>query len=477
MPAGTSSTRTGRGTPIGELLIEAGAINAEQLAKALAAQNQNYDLLGRILIRQGACTSGDVLAALQKQYRVTSVDITRVPLDPAALEGVEKEVCEKGRLIPFDLIGSTLCVAMVNVLNRKAIAGLEEKTGRKVKAFNATWVDIRKVIKAYFDEGNALLLEGRPAAAPAQKPAAQEAPPPPPPAPEAPAPEAAAPEAPAPAAPAPAPSPAPEAPAPPAPAPAAEATSAPFTGAAKKKPRRRRRDSMRALKDQLMKEKTGIMKKPAPPPEAPAPAASAPVETPPAPPPPEAPPAPEAPAPREEAPAPPAAEAQPAAAPAVSDAARQKWLDRLVRPVKAEPWVEPLLAKKLRERGVKGAADHEVLDGLPVAEKFAKDVDEYLRTVQTLDALDEVVVELEPEMPASAPLPEVEQALEAPPEEAPAAMAVSEELVSGEEAGAREALPISEEEKQLLLQVQADAEAHFRERFLSASTLEPVRVD
>ena len=69
------------------------------------------------------------------------------------MEKVNKEICEKGRLIPFDLIGNTICVAMTNVLNRKAITGIEETTGCKVKAFTAPWIEIKKVISAYFDGG------------------------------------------------------------------------------------------------------------------------------------------------------------------------------------------------------------------------------------------------------------------------------------------------------------------------------------
>lgn len=480
-PAPTSSTRSGRGTPLGELLIEAGAIGPEQLAKALAEQNQNYDLLGRILVRQGACGSGDVLAALQKQYRITTVDIARVALDPAALEGVDKDTCEKGRLIPFDLIGSTLCIAMVNVLNRKAVAQIEDATGNKAKAFNATWVDIRKVIKAYFDDGNAVMLKDRgDRAAGAAPPKVQAAPPPPPP------PEAAAPgPAPAPA-PVPAPGPAPMPAAPVASAPVEETTAAPFTGGEKpRRQRKGRKDSMRALKDQLMKEKTGVFKKLEAPPEAPGaagvptaleiePPSAPPPAPPPIPPLPAAPPVAKPPRPVEKA-AP--SGGIPGAAATPADV-RQQWMDRLVRAVKAPEWIEGLLAKKLRERGIKGAADHEVLDALPVAEKFAKDVDEYVRTVQTLDALDEVVVDLEPEAPAAAPVPEVEAALEAAPVEtvAPIEISVGEVSMGGGD-GPMEAVPIGEEEKQYLLQREAEPDKHFRSRFLSTESIEPVRVD
>ena len=86
-PGKTSSRRStrvgGRGTPIGELLIQAGAISTEQLSKALKIQEQEgKGLLGQILIQMGACAPTDVAAALNKQFRITGVDLAMV--DPSA---------------------------------------------------------------------------------------------------------------------------------------------------------------------------------------------------------------------------------------------------------------------------------------------------------------------------------------------------------------------------------------------------------
>ncbi|HHN45962.1 MAG TPA: hypothetical protein ENN09_00845, partial [Planctomycetes bacterium] len=257
MPA--PSSRSGRGKPIGELLIESNAITPEQLARAIAEQNNKYDLLGRILVRRGACGKAEILSALQAQYRVTTVDIGRTPIDPTSLDKVTKEICESGRLIPFDLIGSTICVAMTNVLNRKAIQEIESATGFKVKAFQAPWMEIKKIVTAYFDKGGAGVEMAEPSDGVVVSPDDV-----PPPAAAAPAPAVQKP-APPPKQPAPAvqkTAPPPTQAPPPVSAPAlagdaAEPAVVPFSGrtTARKQKKSAKHDTMRMLKSRLMKEK------------------------------------------------------------------------------------------------------------------------------------------------------------------------------------------------------------------------------
>ena len=151
----TSSRRSsrvgGRGTPIGELLIQAGAISTEQLSKALKIQEQKgKGLLGQILVEMGACTPTDVSEALNKQFRITGVDLAMIDPSPPALALVTKEQALDGRLVPIEKLGALLCVAMANVLNRKAINELEQLTNCRVKPFNSTWPEIQDAITRFY---------------------------------------------------------------------------------------------------------------------------------------------------------------------------------------------------------------------------------------------------------------------------------------------------------------------------------------
>jgi hypothetical protein len=494
------SSRSGRGKPIGEILIENGAVSPEQLARAIAEQNSKYDLLGRILVRQGACGNAELLSALQAQYRVTAVEIGRVPIDPAAIGKVDKDVCEKGRLVPFDLIGNTLCIAMTNVLNRKAITDIEAAADCKVKAFSAPWLEIKKVITAYFEQGGkgiALVQKSDEALPvptelpPVAEPPVQQTPKKPVTAPVAP-PKVSKPK------------PAPEIPAQKAaieePAPAIDETTpsgtvvVPFSGISiprKQQKKSAKHDTMRILKAQLMKDRGTAPEHVAPAKEdivmpGQESAEPVPVEQPAAinPPPIEPSPiteeVPVAPPPEPVSALEPVAIEPPVKKPkSVGPAATvaykptPEWskyppppADGLVPSKVAPPDVEPALVAKLREKGHRGSADHEVLDALPVAERFAPSLDDYKVTVSALNALDNVVVE---EKPAAPPTP-VEARKPVPPQLVTPSTTTRlniPAMASGTKA--RTAIGVSQEEaKTLAPRGGEDREAGFRARFLSS---------
>lgn len=139
-----------RGTPIGDLLIQASAINTEQLTRALRIQEQKGGLLGQTLVEMGACTRSDIAAALSKQFRFTQVSLAGVEGDPNALVLIPPEKCLEMKLVPFEQLGQLLCVAMVNVLNKKAVKVAGDLSKLKVKAFTTTWAEIQQATTRYY---------------------------------------------------------------------------------------------------------------------------------------------------------------------------------------------------------------------------------------------------------------------------------------------------------------------------------------
>ncbi len=151
----------GKGTPIGQILLEAGKITTEQLTKALQVHEKKGGLLGQILRRMNACEEIDVANALQKQFRVTSISLRGVGFKPQTLALVAKEACLAHRLIPIEQLGPMLCLAMANVLNRKVITEIEGRTKLKVKALRCPWPEIQKVLeKIYTDKVEAMAQSG-----------------------------------------------------------------------------------------------------------------------------------------------------------------------------------------------------------------------------------------------------------------------------------------------------------------------------
>ena len=137
---------------IGELLIAARAVTEKQVAEALEIQRGQAGLLGQILVERGACTAEDVRAALSRQIRFTAVDLGRITPQPEALRLLPGDVCRGFRMLPFEVVGSYLCLAMVNVLNKKAYMEAESITGLKPKGFKTTEDEILAAIDRHCPE-------------------------------------------------------------------------------------------------------------------------------------------------------------------------------------------------------------------------------------------------------------------------------------------------------------------------------------
>jgi len=145
-----------RSKQLGQLLLEAGEVKAEHIAKALKLQEQQGGLIGQILRSMGVCSPVGVKDALLKQVQVTDVPCQDVNPSLEALALVSREQSEADKLCPFEKINGLLCVVMGNPLNRRAINAIEEQAKLKVKPFKAPWPKIKELIeRSYTDENMA----------------------------------------------------------------------------------------------------------------------------------------------------------------------------------------------------------------------------------------------------------------------------------------------------------------------------------
>jgi len=119
---------------LGELLLQAGAINRAQLNAALEVQRQTKGRLGSILVELGHVderTIGMVLADQLKIASATAAQLEGVPKN--ALTLVAKEFAARYRAVPLRVDGKRLWTAMGDPLDREAITALEKHTGLELR--------------------------------------------------------------------------------------------------------------------------------------------------------------------------------------------------------------------------------------------------------------------------------------------------------------------------------------------------------
>ena len=135
---------------LGELLVERGVINREQLSMALNYQQEKGGLIGEVLVELTFATEEEIAQALTCQYGFPYLPLASYEIDDTVIKSVSENVCRQFCLIPIDKIGKSLTLAMSNPLNVQAIEDVELITGCTVQTFVSTSSDIRNCITKYY---------------------------------------------------------------------------------------------------------------------------------------------------------------------------------------------------------------------------------------------------------------------------------------------------------------------------------------
>src|SRR5512143_2275830 len=144
---------------LGAMLVSSGLITDEQLRKALAAQKAQGGRLGSILVKQGFVPEDKLMTFLSKQYGVPYVDLNKFQINPAVIKHIPADVAQKYRIMPINLSGATITIAMVDPSNIFAIDDIKFMTGYNVEAVVATEGAIVEAIKKYYGAGKSLIAK------------------------------------------------------------------------------------------------------------------------------------------------------------------------------------------------------------------------------------------------------------------------------------------------------------------------------
>lgn len=135
---------------LGELLVERGVIDREQVIMALACQKEKGGLFGEVLVALKFATEEDIAQALTCQYGFPYLPLASYEIEPEVISSVPENVCRQFCLLPIDKIGKSLTIAMADPLNTKAVEDVELLTGCAVQMFVSTTGDVKEAIEKYY---------------------------------------------------------------------------------------------------------------------------------------------------------------------------------------------------------------------------------------------------------------------------------------------------------------------------------------
>jgi len=157
-----------KGRRLGEALVEAGVVTAEQLARAFSFQREVGGTLGEVLQKLGFVQPEALLEALAAQTGIGSVNLleTEVPREVLAL--VSYDTVRSRRVLPVGLENKRLVLGMMDPTDLAAISDAEFQSGHGVRPAVLSAAQFRDALEVFAAGGYAtapLRLSDRPEAA------------------------------------------------------------------------------------------------------------------------------------------------------------------------------------------------------------------------------------------------------------------------------------------------------------------------
>lgn len=136
---------------LGDMLVEAGLITAEQAADALARSEADGTFVGRVLVESGLLDRKQLTSFIVKECRIPHLSLIDYEVNQDLLELIPKDICLQHRVLPIDKLGRILTLAMVNPLDNAALAQMRSICPQlKIKPILCDWEDYDQVATRLF---------------------------------------------------------------------------------------------------------------------------------------------------------------------------------------------------------------------------------------------------------------------------------------------------------------------------------------
>ena len=139
---------------MGQILVEAGVVNEEQLEQALARQHEEGlgRHLGAVVVSLGLATEEVIARAVAHQSDMEYFEIDVALIDVDAAHTINVRLAEMHTCIPIRVEDGVLLLAMENPLDLVAIEDIERASGVPVRPVVASVSKILDCIDALYDD-------------------------------------------------------------------------------------------------------------------------------------------------------------------------------------------------------------------------------------------------------------------------------------------------------------------------------------
>jgi general secretion pathway protein E/type IV pilus assembly protein PilB len=144
---------------VGDILLERGKIEPEQLQAAMAARKNPSDRIDKILVQMGFVDEADVLEVLGQLMSISVVDLSKTDIDISLLKQMPMRLVHQRGLIPIEKVDGTLRVATADPYDITAFDELRMFTDSKVEPVLASETEIQRLIRQHFGVGGSTIRD------------------------------------------------------------------------------------------------------------------------------------------------------------------------------------------------------------------------------------------------------------------------------------------------------------------------------
>jgi len=147
---------------LGEILVQARVVTDELLQEALARAGQERQRLGEALVAMGAASADDVLKAVAAQQELPYLSAEELPSTPPALKELSPKYLRQYVACPIAVEGTTVTVATADPTNPLLLDDLEQTLSLAIKLCVAPGPAILEAIERAYGANTALqkIVEG-----------------------------------------------------------------------------------------------------------------------------------------------------------------------------------------------------------------------------------------------------------------------------------------------------------------------------
>jgi len=144
---------------LGDILVQQGIINEEQLKMALAEQQKEHKHLGDELVEHGFTTDEDIAQALHLQLGLDYIDLRGIKISQDVINLVPGAVLRKNNVLPIgydEQNTNVLLLAMADPLDMVAQDDISIITNCSIEPLVSTPGAINSVLDKYFGTDEAM---------------------------------------------------------------------------------------------------------------------------------------------------------------------------------------------------------------------------------------------------------------------------------------------------------------------------------